>query len=384
MVILDRPYVSYELKCYLDDTQLPVLSNASALRENAGHNFNLISKEAFLKLYKEKKRLYTLSENSLDFVFENIDDKNLIDTISLMKDKYALRQKLKPLYQDFFFEKVSFTDLKNYKVQEESLPLILKPNVGFFSMGVYKINDQADMDRAVLEIEQSNYNCNYTSKVINKSEFILEQYIDATEFAIDAYYNEKGEAVVLNVLKHDFKSQSDVSDRLYYTSKDIILEYAPKFEKFLNEVNELLGITNFPFHVEVRVGAQITPIEFNPLRFCGCCCTDISHFAYNFYSFDYFFKNKRPNWEEILKDKGKEIYSFIVLNKEKTIESNQSFNYDKLKSDFKNVLCLRKVDYNELSMFGVLFAKTQHMEELNHIKTSDLTEYYTRGERFGN
>lgn len=65
---------------------------------------------------------------------------------------------------------------------------------------------------------------NYPQKVIDNSTYILEEFIHGEEYAIDAYYDENGKVVILNIMKHDFSSTSDVSDRLYYTSKEIINE----------------------------------------------------------------------------------------------------------------------------------------------------------------
>ncbi len=58
--------------------------------------------------------------------------------------------------------------------------------------------------------------------MIDKSNYILEEFINGEEYAIDDYYDENGTAVILNIMKHNFSSTSDVSDRLYYTSKDYI------------------------------------------------------------------------------------------------------------------------------------------------------------------
>ena len=57
---------------------------------------------------------------------------------------------------------------------------------------------------------------------MNGNKFIVEQYVDGDEFAMDAYFNQKGEPVILGIFKHLFSSATDVSDRIYYTSKDII------------------------------------------------------------------------------------------------------------------------------------------------------------------
>ena len=52
----------------------------------------------------------------------------------------------------------------------------------------------------------------------------MEEYVEGEEYAIDCYFDEKGEVVILNILHHKFSSGRDTSDRVYSTSKEIILK----------------------------------------------------------------------------------------------------------------------------------------------------------------
>lgn len=61
-----------------------------------------------------------------------------------------------------------------------------------------------------------------------------------------------------------------MSDRLYYTGKDVIEANKARFEAFFRKVNALMGIRDFPAHVELRVeGDRILPIEFQCDAFRG-------------------------------------------------------------------------------------------------------------------
>ena len=216
--------------------------------------------------------------------------------------------------------------------------------------------------------------------VVGDNEFILEQYISGDEYAIDAYFDENGQAVVLNILVHDFLSQSDVSDTLYYTSKEIIEKYVAIFEDYLNSINTVLGVKNFPFHVEVRMNEtnDIVPIEFNPLRFAGWSTTDITYLAFGFFTYDYYFNNKRPNWEELLKGKDNKKYTLILLYKPSSYSSGNIFDFETLKKDFTKVLRLRELNYTKSeNPFGFLFVETanSNLTELTRIKNLDLSQY---------
>ena len=118
-------------------------------------------------------------------------------------------------------------------------PFILKPSVGFFSLGVYTITSDGDWAAAVADIERNLRKSRerFPESVVNQSSFLVEEYITGEEFAVDVYFDGEGEPVILNIFKHRFASLSDVSDRLYYTSKDVIEANKARFEAFFREVN---------------------------------------------------------------------------------------------------------------------------------------------------
>ena len=83
------------------------------------------------------------------------------------------------------------------------------------------------------------------------------------------------------MLRHDFTSPEDTSDRMYVTSASIVRDTSTMFASWLDRVNALIGARNFPVHVEVRVSdGHVSPIEFNPLRFAGLGGTDVSWYGY--------------------------------------------------------------------------------------------------------
>ena len=169
-----------------------------------------------------------------------------------------------------------------------------------------------------------------------------------------------------------------MSDRLYYTGKEIIEKQLPVFEAYLKKVNALLRTKNFPAHIEVRMeGDSIVPIEFNPMRFAGWCTTDLVNFAFGLKTVDYFLNGQKPDWNSLLAGKENKIYSLIVLNKPENCGAVKDFDYDGLCSRFKKVLSLRKLDFNRYPTFGFLFTETDaaDRQELDDIIRSDLTEF---------
>lgn len=188
--------------------------------------------------------------------------------------------------------------------------------------------------------------------------------------------------VVLNIMKHIFSSGTDVNDRVYITSKEIIENYKNPITIFLTEIGKRAELRNFPAHVEVRIDENgfVAPIEVNPLRFGGWCSTpDLAWHAFGINLYEYLFQQKQPDWNLLLKDKDGAVFSNIVLNNSTGIEGKhiQSFDYEKLLADFEKPLELRKADFSKFPLFGFLFCETrkQNMQELESILMSDLNEY---------
>lgn len=195
---------------------------------------------------------------------------------------------------------------------------------------------------------------------------------------MDVYFDGEGEPVILNIFTHRFASLSDVSDRLYYTGKDVIEANKARFEAFFRKVNALMGIRDFPAHVELRVeGDRILPIEFNAMRFAGLCTTDMAYFAFGINTVDCYLNDRKPDFDAILRGREGKIYSMVILNKPKSLPPSSAFDYDRLAAHFAKVLELRKVDVPELPVFGFAFTESdaERTEELDTILQSDLTEF---------
>ena len=224
----------------------------------------------------------------------------------------------------------------------------------------------------------------YPPEVVDSSSLIIEGCIKGEEYAVDAYFDSNGEAVILNILNHIFSSSDDVGDRIYTTSKEIIERNLAEFTEFATKIAELAGVRNFPAHIELRrdPNGTLVPIEINPLRFGGWCTTaDLTYHAYGFNPYVYYYSQIKPDWSKILTDKAGKVYSIIILDNSTGIEPERisGFDYQKLLSDFENPLELRKFDYKEYPVFGFLFTETsvENEVELKEILKSDLKEYIT-------
>jgi ATP-grasp domain len=386
MFFVDKPYVSDFFKMTVRDNAIPVVGTDIAKKLGLYSGTKVISEDRAIEMARELDNLtiYTTSENSIGWISKHLAFINLPKKIALFKDKLKFRELIKSIFPNFYFKKVRVEDLKKVQFNEMPLPFIIKPTVGFMSMGVYKVSNLEEwtntIDSIIAEIDQIKDL--YPAEVLDTSLFIIEQCINGEEFAVDAYYNSIGEPVILSILKHTFSSDTDVSDRVYISSKEIIESNLEEFTDFVGKIGNLAGVKNFPVHIELRRDndGALLPIEVNPMRFGGWCTTaDISFLAYGFNPYLYYYSQKKPNWSEVLKGKEGKLFSIIVLDNSTGIDVNEitSFNYEKLLSNFEKPIELRKIDYKKYPVFGFLFAETRedNFIELKNILDSDLNEF---------
>ena len=386
MFFVDEPYISDFLKTTVRDNGIPVVGTEISKELDLYSETKVISENDAIKMAQESENLtiYTTSENSIGWISKNLAFSNLPGKIELFKDKLKFRKLTKSIFPDFYFKSVRVEDLKKIQLSELPMPFIIKPSVGFMSMGVYKVSNSEEwtntIDSIIAEIDQIKYL--YPAEVLNASSFIIEQCINGDEFAIDAYYNSNGEPVILNILSHAFSSDTDVSDRVYISSKKIIESNLVEFKEFAEKIGNLAGVKNFPVHIELRrdKDGTLLPIEINPMRFGGWCTTaDLSFLAYGFNPYLYYYFQKKPNWSEILKGKGGKLFCIIVLDNSTGINIDEitSFDYEKLLSRFEKPIDLRKIDFKKYPVFGFLFTETKedNFIELKNILDSDLNEF---------
>ena len=388
MFFVDKPYVSDFFKKTVKDNNIPIVATDSAGELDMLPGTKMVSPTDAIAVVRKQENplIYTTSENSIGWIAEHFAFSDLPEKIDLFKDKLKFRQLTKPMFPGFYFQGVKLEELGRVQFDQLPLPFIIKPAIGFMSMGVYQVENYTEWIAAIDaingEIEQVKNL--YPASVLNTSSFIIEQCIAGEEFAVDVYYNSSGEAVVLGILKHVFASAADVSDRIYISSKEIIEENLAEFTEFAGEIGRLAGVRNFPVHIELRRDEDgvLLPIEVNPMRFGGWCTTaDLSFLAYGFNPYLYYYQQRKPDWGKLLAEKEGKLFGIVVLDNSTGLAISQikSFDYDKLLSKFDKPLDLRKIDFQQYPVFGFLFTETteDNFIELQNILNSDLREFIT-------
>jgi ATP-grasp domain-containing protein len=395
MFFIDKPYISDFFKKTVRDHEIPVVGTETAKEIGLYDGTKIISEERAVEMAQEQNGLaiYTTSENAIGWLAKHFAFSDLPEKIELFKDKLKFREMTKSIFPQLYFREVRVEDLQELQLDGEiSFPFIIKPSIGFFSMGVYKVANSEEWKDTVASIytEIDQIKDLYPEEVLDTSSFIIEQCINGEEFAIDAYYNAAGEAVVLSIFRHSFSSDADVSDRVYTTSKEIVENNVEEFTEFTAKIGALAGVKNFPVHIEVRreEDGTLLPIEVNPMRFGGWCTTaDMTFHAYGFNPYLYYYSQQQPDWSELLQGKEGALFSLIVLDNSTGKDGSeiQSFDYEKLLAGFEKPLELRKIDYTSYPVFGFLFTETgeDNLSELKNILDSDLNEFITTDSTVG-
>lgn len=326
--------------------------------------------------YNSGNKVYTNSENSLNKIISKFQDTDLPSKIELFKDKVKFRDFLKTIYPDFFFKKVSYTDLISLDGSDLKYPCVIKPAVGFLSFGVYTLWNEDDFKEAVLKIKESYIDLqnSFPKCVLSADNFIIEEFIAGEEYAVDLYFNDKSEPVIITVYKHPFNGKYDVSDRMYITSVDIHFNFHEKFYDLFYEIGKKAELKNFPAHIELRVqGDKINLIEVNPLRFAGWCLCDLAYYAYGINPYKMFMKNRVPVY--CLDDK--EINAFVLAEVPNDIKDNiESFDIKSFKNDLNaRILETRRFNFKEKPLFASFFISAEKYENVEHVLKLDIKNY---------
>jgi len=382
--ILEEPYVSTLLADAAAELGAPVLDTPMARRALDGRGVALASDADFAAAAAAPgARLYSNSENAIGWIAEHLSATDLPRRIGLFKDKVAFRELVSDLYPDYRFRGVPLSGLRAFDPAELRAPFVIKPAVGFFSIGVHVVESAAAWPGVVdrIEREVEAFSAMYPEQVIGLDRFVAEEVIEGEEFAVDVYFDSEGAPVLVNVLGHLFASAEDVSDRVYYTSVELVERLGAPALEFLAEVGKRAGLTDFPMHAELRIDAagNIAPIEINPMRFGGWCATDLAHFAYGVNPYRCYLRSERPDWAAIAKDRAGRVTALVIADLPASVRlaDIESVDYEAFASRFSRVLELRPTDFSRYPVFAFTFVDVpaDDLSELHAVLGEDLSGY---------
>lgn len=384
MYILESPYVSEILARSAAAAGRPVLATFAAEQALHFHGVALVGDAEFAARYRETPgaRIYSNSENALDWVHRHLADTDLPRAIDLLKDKVRFRRLVSDLHPDHRFAEVHLDDLDGFDPRRIGFPFVIKPAAGFFSLGVHVVEAPGDWKRVRerLRADCERYARLYPQRVLELDRMVAEAMIEGEEFAVDAYFDGEGEPVVIGILEHPFASGADVSDRVYRTSSATLRRWREPFEDYLRQVGARARLRDFPLHLELRVDAAgtIRPIEANPLRFGGWCAGDIGQHAWGFDPYRLFLDDERPDWDTLLPARERAITALVVADLPADVDrTRHEVDLEAFADRFSDLLELRAVEDPRHPVFAFAFVRVpaDDPRELDEVLHADLRQY---------
>ncbi len=318
------------------------------------------------------------SEASIELVKQRIDDENKKNAISVLKDKYRFREILTEIIPDYNFRKLKFEEIASLDIQAKS---VLKPSKGCFGTAVKTVSKESNFVQIAKDIKQEldKNSSVLSSEVLSENEFILEDYIDGEEYAVDMFYDHLGEPHIVNIYHHPMPKIEAYLHMIYYTSKSVFDSIYAKAMNFFRELNAILKVKNFTMHSEFRFSEnKLLPIEINSMRFGGMGLGNMVYHSIGINPYVCFKTGKTPDWNKIWKEgiNSKSIYAFFIAYNGRHINKNlYRPNIEKLKREFTEVLHHELFDYQKQLAFGVFYLK-ENWANLNKLLTIEFNDYF--------
>lgn len=375
IAMLDDSFVSDVLIETLKNEKIACYTSGDLKKRLGNKGINLIGeKKAKEMLSSGTCKAYTNSEHFLSFISTNSDCSELIESIQLFKNKYLFRKYTENLCPGLFYKQIKSTQM-NSVVLPKGKDLILKPSIGFLSLGIKDLslsNPNETLNQAMKEILK--YNKTFSPDVLNDSYFLIEEKIMGKEYACDAYFDQNGQPVVLGIYYHPFRDTKDVRDLVYLTGKKILKQTLKPVNEFLLALSSKAKFKNLPIHFEFRVSnGKIIPIEVNPLRFGGFGLADLTYYSFNLNPYEYFFKNKKPNWDNILEKCTDSYYGFVLGRMESIVIPN----IKKFKQTASIINNFIEINYEKFPIFCIMYVESFDLNELLKYLYFDFSEYNT-------
>jgi len=338
----------------------------------------LVREDIFIRNHDNTSHLSKVcitSEATLDSILEILKDKVKVDAIKSMKDKSLFRNLLKDIYPSLDYYTINLDEIANLKLTSDK---IIKPVKGCFGTAVKRVNEKTDLDKIVQEIKtEINKNSSILSEnVLSQSEFIVEDYIEGEEYAVDMFFDAKGCPPIVNIYYHPTPKHIAYLHMVYYTNKNVFEIVYDKAIEFFEKLNKKLQLKNSALHAEFRRSENLIPIEINPMRFGGMGLGNMIYHSIGVNPYQCFIKEKSPDWDSIWKKYPKDNFAFLIAyNGTKVDVTKQQPDLEKLENKFTKILNKTVLDYQNQLAFGI-YTLNEDIENINNLLQIDFNDYF--------
>lgn len=377
LVLLHKSFISPVLLEAIKKNNWPVFAEDEIKKTLTEKEIPVLSEEKLKENFSNNPVIYFNAEDCLALIKKFHDNKKLKENINFFKDRFEFKKAIKENYPEHFISEIKKEDFDLFKVPEGK-ELIIKPSVGFHSVGIKRFSSQNEWNQIKTEILQEckKYSEVFDENVLSDKKFLIEDYIKGDELVCDAYFNSEGKPVILGLYHHPFADDEDFRDLVYYTSTELVEKNFSKIKGFLELIASKREIKNFPVHLEVRIrNGKVYPIEINPLRFGGFGLSDLPFYAFGINSFEYFFSDKKCDWNKIFAKGDKNFYAFVVGQTPANFNTEKELiDVKKYKETFNEILNYVPIDAAKYKFFSTTYTKSSKLEDLTKYLTYDFDQ----------
>jgi len=320
------------------------------------------------------------SENTLDLILQKTQDPILKAGILELKDKYLFRSQLSSFYPNYIFKKVKLSELPQLELPTNK-EFILKPCKGFFGIGVTRLNASMNLVQIQVDLaKQLKQGGNYfADTVLSHEEFILEQYIEGEEYAVDLYFDNEGIPVILNITHHPLPHNIKYFHSLYYSHHTLFDRFQKKFLDFFTKLNKQLHLKNFPIHAEFKgENDELIPIEVNPLRFGGFGLSDLCYHMTGENPYNCFYKNESIKWNKFWEGVD-DFYAWTLAYNGLGINlQEQSPNHQAYQNYLENLIHYLPLDHQNNPAFAIAYIRMNKESDIEKYTNTDFSKFFTK------
>lgn len=342
-------------------------------------NLEIISNEDLAQTnlrFSKHDKVCIASEVSMETIVTRMDDPSRKKTIESLKDKYIFRQAIASIYPDYRYQFVKLSEIDSLKIATKS---VIKPVKGVFGTAVRTIDRSTDLTSLALELKaELSKNANiFSDGVLSQEDFLVEEYIEGEEYAVDMFYDADGNPYIVNICHHPIPADRAYLHVLYYFSKEVFDRIYTQAKYFFTQLNQILNVTNLTMHCEFKLDdGKLMPIEINTLRYGGMGFGNMVFHALGINPYTYFLNNIEPDWQTIWEDRQEDIFCFFIAYNGANINVNEyKPNRERLKQQFTKVLLERSFDYQTQLTFGIYCLK-ETKENLSNLLKINFDNFF--------
>jgi len=331
--------------------------------------------------FRRDDKVCVTSELALDPVLTRMDDADRRAIVTRLKDKLACREMLRAIYPDFYVEPVALRDLP-FRAIDPARRYVVKPVKGYFGSGARVIEAGADLAAVAEDItrEMGRNVGIFSDAVLSRDAFMIEEYIEGEEYAVDMFYTDSGAPVITTIYHHPLPAKRDYLHMMYYTSAAIFAELYGPVVDFFTRLNATLGARTLPIHAEFKYHqGRLVPIELNPLRFGGAGLCELAYHAFGVDPYRAFADDRAPDWPALWRERGDKVYAYYLGYNGTGVDVAQHRpDAGAFYSLFSRVLSDAILDYRAQPAFAVVYIEEESVARIHNLLRVEFAEYFVR------